>query len=212
MKRLLCKFSLITITFVTITTIALSTQLDAASTSGGSSSSSSSSASSSSSSASSRGASSTSSSSSMSRSSAANVSRAAQQSSQRVSQQAAKSSQSKSAQSKQYKTNSSTKSLVSPRRPYSSSAAYQTQFMSTSFYNNWLYLYLFSSASQASQEKKNNVQYQMNMLKHQMKDHEKLYTVTVDTKQGKRVVVVPKKQYDKIQKGQHVKIKNGVVQ
>ena len=209
MKRLLCKFSLITITFVTITTIALSTQLDAASTSGGSSSSSSSSASSSSSSASSRG---TSSSSSMSRSSAANVSRAAQQSSQRASQQAAKSSQSKSAQSKQYKTNSSTKSLVSPRRPYSSSAAYQTQFMSTSFYNNWLYLYLFSSASQASQEKKNNVQYQMNMLKHQMKDHEKLYTVTVDTKQGKRVVVVPKKQYDKIQKGQHVKIKNGVVQ
>ena len=209
MKRLLCKFSLITITFVTITTIALSTQLDAASTSGGSSSSSSSSASSSSSSASSRGASS---SSSMSRSSAANVSRAAQQSSQRASQQAAKSSQSKSAQSKQYKTNSSTKSLVSPRRPYSSSAAYQTQFMSTSFYNNWLYLYLFSSASQASQEKKNNVQYQMNMLKHQMKDHEKLYTVTVDTKQGKRVVVVPKKQYDKIQKGQHVKIKNGVVQ
>ena len=148
----------------------------------------------------------------MSRSSAANASRAAQQSSQRASQQAAKSSQSKSAQSKQYKNNSNTKSLVSPRRPYSSSAAYQTQFMSTSFYNNWLYLYLFSSASQASQEKKNNVQYQMNMLKHQMKDQEKLYTVTVDTKQGKRVVVVPKKQYDKIQKGQHVKIKNGVVQ
>ncbi|MBM6506238.1 MULTISPECIES: hypothetical protein [Staphylococcus] len=45
-----------------------------------------------------------------------------------------------------------------------------------------------------------------------MKNGEKLYTVTVDTKQGKRIVVLPKKQYDKVQKGQHIKIKNGVVE
>ena len=61
-------------------------------------------------------------------------------------------------------------------------------------------------------EKKNSVDAQFNMLKQQMKPHEKLYTVTVKTKQGKRVVVVPKKQYDKIEKGKHIKVKNGVVQ
>ena len=32
----------------------------------------------------------------------------------------------------------------------------------------------------------------MNMLKQQMKSNEKLYTVTVQTKKGKRVIVVPK--------------------
>ena len=42
-------------------------------------------------------------------------------------------------------------------------------------------------------EKKNSVDAQFHMLKQQMKPHEKLYTVTVKTKQGKRVVVVPKK-------------------
>ena len=47
----------------------------------------------------------------------------------------------------------------------------------------------------------------MNMLKHQMKDHEKLYTVTLDTKQGKRVCSCTQKQYDKIQKGNTSKLK-----
>ena len=41
-------------------------------------------------------------------------------------------------------------------------------------------------------KRKNSVDAQFNMLKQQMKPHEKLYTVTVKTKQGKRVVVVPK--------------------
>ena len=50
------------------------------------------------------------------------------------------------------------------------------------------------------------------MLKQQMKPHEKLYTVTVKTKQGKRVVVVPKNNMTKLKKGKHIKVKNGVVQ
>lgn len=51
-----------------------------------------------------------------------------------------------------------------------------------------------------------------NMLKQQMKAHEKLYTITVQTNKGKRLVVVPKKQYDKIKTGEKVKIKNSVLQ
>ena len=46
-----------------------------------------------------------------------------------------------------------------------------------------------------------------NMLKQQMKAHEKLYTITVQTNKGKRLVVVPKKQYDEIKTGDKVKIK-----
>ena len=45
------------------------------------------------------------------------------------------------------------------------------------------------------------------MLKQQMKAHEKLYTITVQTNKGKRLVVVPKKQYDEIKNGEKVKIK-----
>ena len=82
--------------------------------------------------------------------------------------------------------------------------------MATSYYNNWLYFYFITSGMYKN--KTNRVEYQKNMLKQQMKPHEKLYTVTVKTKQGKRVVVVPKKQYDKIEKGKHIKVKNGVVQ
>lgn len=60
--------------------------------------------------------------------------------------------------------------------------------------------------------KTNHVEYQKNMLKQQMKAHEKLYTITVQTNKGKRLVVVPKKQYDEIKTGEKVKIKNSVLQ
>ena len=75
-----------------------------------------------------------------------------------------------------------------------------------------LFYYIFAHSFLNQHEKKNSVDAQFHMLKQQMKPHEKLYTVTVKTKQGKRVVVVPKKQYDKIEKGKHIKVKNGVVQ
>ena len=108
------------------------------------------------------------------------------------------------------KMNSSTQSLLSPRRKYSSSSSSSAQFLSTGFYNNWLFYYAI--LNQGQNNKRSSVNYQLNMLKQQMKHNEELYTVTVKTKQGKRVIVLPKKEYDKIQKGDKVKIKNGVVQ
>ena len=56
-------------------------------------------------------------------------------------------------------------------------------------------------------EKKNSVDAQFHMLKQQMKPHEKLYTVTVKTKQGKRVVVVPKNNMTKLKKENTLKLK-----
>lgn len=168
-----------------------------ATTSGGTSSSSSASSSSSSSAASaSRG--STSSSTSMSRSSAINASRNAQQSSQRAAQQATKSSRVTATKNKGQQSVSSQKaqsrSLMPSQRPYDSSAPYSSQYIATTYYNNWLFYYIFAYSFLNQHEKKNSVDAQFNMLKQQMKPHEKLYTVTVKTKQGKRVVVVPKKQ------------------
>ena len=134
----------------------------------------------------------------MSRSSAANASRTAQQSSQRAAQQAARSSSMKSsANASKYRQStqnmrSQSRSLMAPRRPYSSGAPYTSQYMATSYYNNWLYFYIIASSSHDQQAKKDSVRYQMNMLKQQMKSNEKLYTVTVQTKKGKRVIVVPK--------------------
>ena len=46
------------------------------------------------------------------------------------------------------------------------------------------------------------------MLKYHMKPSEKLYTLTVHTKKGDRVIVVPKRDYDKVQKGSHVEYNN----
>ncbi|MCJ1656757.1 hypothetical protein MT342_09125 [Staphylococcus sp. NRL 21/187] len=199
-------------------TMGITNQLDAATSSGGSSSSSSSSASSSSSSSSSAARSSTSSSSSMSRSSAANASRSARQSSQRAAEQAARTSSITSTArmnsakqrhgSNQY--SSQTRSLLNPKRRYSSSSPMAAQYLSTGFYNNWLFYYLL--ATHFHDQNKKDKSYQLNMLKHQMKKNESLYTVTIKTKHGDRVIVLPKKQYDKIKTGDKVKIKNGIVQ
>ena len=42
-----------------------------------------------------------------------------------------------------------------------------------------------------------------------MNNNEKVYTVTVKTKNGKRVIVVPKKDYEAVKKGDKVEYKNG---
>ncbi|MDU2271811.1 MAG: proteophosphoglycan 5, partial [Staphylococcus epidermidis] len=145
-----------------------------------------------------------------------NASRNAQQSSQRAAQQATKSSRVTATKNKGQQSVSRQKaqsrSLMPSQRPYDSSAPYSSQYIATTYYNNWLFYYIFAHSFLNQHEKKNSVDAQFHMLKQQMKPHEKLYTVTVKTKQGKRVVVVPKKQYDKIEKGKHIKVKNGVVQ
>nr|WP_186310459.1 hypothetical protein [Staphylococcus epidermidis] len=50
------------------------------------------------------------------------------------------------------------------------------------------------------------------MLKQEMKGDEKVYSVSVKRKEGKGVVVVGKKEYEKIEKGKDIKAKNGVVE
>ena len=98
---------------------------------------------------------------------------------------------------------------MSTRHRYRPGASYTSQFMATSYYNNWLYFYFITSGMYKIKPIVLNTK---NMLKQQMKAHEKLYTITVQTNKGKRLVVVPKKQYDKIKTGEKVKIKNSVLQ
>ena len=93
------------------------------------------------------------------------------------------------------------------QRPYDSSAPYSSQYITTTYYNNWLFYYIFAYSFLNQHEKKNSVDAQFNMLKQQMKPHEKLYTVTVKTKQGKRVVVVPKNNMTKLKKENTLKLK-----
>ena len=61
--------------------------------------------------------------------------------------------------------------------------------MATSYYNNWLFFILLHPVCIKIKPIMLNTK---NMLKQQMKAHEKLYTITVQTNKGKRLVVVPK--------------------
>ena len=210
MKHKVLKMISIMIIFNVLSLCILSTNLEAVTSS-------TSSASSSSSSSSSAVRSSTSSSSSMSRSSTMNASRVAKQSSQHAAQQASRTNSitynnkaSKFKQDTGKLQSQQARSMVSTRHRYRPGASYTSQFMATSYYNNWLYFYFITSGMYKN--KTNHVEYQKNMLKQQMKAHEKLYTITVQTNKGKRLVVVPKKQYDKIKTGEKVKIKNSVLQ
>ena len=60
------------------------------------------------------------------------------------------------------------------QRPYDSSAPYSSQYIATTYYNNWLFYYIFAYSFLNQHEKKNSVDAQFNMLKQQMKPHEKL--------------------------------------
>lgn len=105
-----------------------------------------------------------------------------------------------------------TRSMSPVGKPYSSKASKNQQLMTTNFYNNWLLYYMVINTTQDNHKKSMSVDAQKDMLKKQMKDKETLYTVTVDTKNGERVIAVPKKDYDKIQKGSHIKYNNGKVE
>lgn len=105
-----------------------------------------------------------------------------------------------------------TRSMSPVGKPYSSKASKNQQLMTTNFYNNWLLYYMVINTTQDNHKKSMSVDAQKDMLKKQMKDKETLYTVTVDTKNGERVIAVPKKDYDKIQKGSHIKYNNGEIE
>lgn len=102
---------------------------------------------------------------------------------------------------------SRTKSLSAPKGSYKPNAPYDKQFMHTSFYNDWVFYYLMMHPS--SDAKHHNAYEQKKMMKHQMKKGESLYTITINTDKGQRVIAVPKKDYDKVKKGQHVEYHNG---
>ena len=210
----------------------------AGTTSSSSSSASSSSSSTSSASRASSSTTSSSSTSSMSRQSAINASRqSAQQASQSASRQASQNSLSRSQAQNQASRNSqksampknnntlsrsqakgqakyknmqgNTRSLTPVGKPYSSGAPYDRQFMTTSFYNNWLIYSLLVNQNETKKNKIIDIDKQKDILKSKMKDNEKLYTVTINTKKGKRLITLPKKDYDKVQKGAKVKYHNG---
>lgn len=100
-----------------------------------------------------------------------------------------------------------TKSLSAPKGTYKPNTPYDKQFMHTSFYNNWIFYYLMMNST--NDIKKHNALEQKEMMKNQMKKGESLYTITINTNKGQRVIAVPKKDYDKVKEGQHVEYHNG---
>lgn len=111
-----------------------------------------------------------------------------------------------SKQAEKYRNMSSrTKSLMQPKGSFNTNKSYSQQYMHSTFYNDWLLYYLIinNTNHQASIEK------QREMLKNQMHKNEKLYTITIKTKQGNRIITLPKKDYDRVQEGQSVHYQNG---
>lgn len=185
--------------------------------SSGGSSSSSSSSSASSSAASSGARSSTTSSSnsaSMARQSAINASRqSAQQASRSAAMRASQTSRASARnQSKFQRMASRTRSLTPPTRRFSSSGSYQNQFIGSTFYNNWLFYYLILNMDNSRKKSDSaSLEAQKRMLKQQMKHGETLYTITLKTKNGKRLITLPKKDYDKVKKGSKITYHNGKI-
>lgn len=109
------------------------------------------------------------------------------------------------------KASQSMKTLTQPKGSFNPSKPYSDQWMHTSFYNNWLF-YNLMNAQHDNNQKVKSVESQFMMLKQHMKPHEKLYTLTIHTKQGDRLISVPKKDYDRVKKGSHVTYHNGQLQ
>ena len=103
-----------------------------------------------------------------------------------------------------------TRPMTPPTKPMTKGSSYERQYMNTSFYNNWLFYYMVLNANQSQKEQKlMSVENQKKMLKQQMKPNEKTYSVTVKTDKGSRVITLPKKDYDKVQKGAKIEYSNG---
>lgn len=100
-----------------------------------------------------------------------------------------------------------TKPLSVPKGSYNPSKPYSDQWSHTNFYNNLLFYNLMFGEHTSKYPQ--SEQTQRLMLQNQMKSGEHLYTVTIKTKKGDRVIIVPKKDYDKVKEGQHVKYENG---
>lgn len=100
---------------------------------------------------------------------------------------------------------SHTKSLMKPSGSFNTNKPYNQQYMHSTFYNDWLLYYLILNNANHNQ----SLEKQKSMMKNQMIKNEKLYTITVNTKNGKRIIALPKKDYDNVKVGQKIHYKNG---
>ena len=106
------------------------------------------------------------------------------------------------------KANSKTSSTKPLSRPYHSfitpTAPYSDQRLASMYFNNTLFFWI------VMQHHNLNIKQQYHILQNNMTAKDKLYTITIKDKRDKEhLIVVPKKDYDAIQKGAHVKYKNG---
>ena len=90
------------------------------------------------------------------------------------------------------------------------------QYQITSYYNNFLFFQIASAHNYEYAQQKEKIMaldVQKRILQRQMKTDEKLYTVTVKLdNQQQRLLVLPKEDYEKIQRGQKVRYHNGRVE
>lgn len=102
---------------------------------------------------------------------------------------------------------SSTKPLSRPYRSYvTPTTPYNDQQLASMYFNNTLFFWI------VMQHRNLNIKQQHHILQNNMAKQDKLYTVTIEDKRHKEhLIVVPKKDYDAIQKGAHVKYNNGKV-
>lgn len=96
-------------------------------------------------------------------------------------------------------------SLSRPQIHAGQKQSYNQQMMSSNFINNWLFYYLILNSTHQNQ----TLEKQKSMMKHQLEHNETNYTITVNTKKGKRLISLPQKDYNKIKKGQTIHYKNG---
>ena len=109
-------------------------------------------------------------------------------------------------QSKQSKAESMTKPMTRPVVP-TTKRTYSQEHTMASFYNNFLFYNLILNHNNPNHYPTEASQF--SNLKKQLKPHEKVYTITVKTKKGKRVISLPKKDYDKVKEGSYIKYENG---
>ena len=96
----------------------------------------------------------------------------------------------------------SPKTLSIPKGTYNLKRSYSDQWTHTSFYNNLLFYNLMTQNHLSEMKQKA-------LLQQHLKPKETIYTLTVHTKKGDRVITVPKKDYDKVHKGSHIEYQNG---
>lgn len=145
-------------------------------------------------------------SSSSSMNSSSSASRSSMQSSMNAQNSANSASRNSSLNSSMNRNNSS--SLTNPNGMYNRNNqmnSYNSQLRQSNYMNNIMMYYLLFNGI----HNQNNLKKQKSILMDQMNKDQKLYTITIKTKDGKKQLLsVTKKDYDKIKEGDTVKYSN----